>query len=189
MSASENENQLIRAAKRGDKQAIAILYQSNVRQLYHYIHLRVGNTELAEDMTSDVFVRAIETLPNYQQGKVPFLGWLYHIAHGQIVDHYRRQNRRKEDQSIDDVELVENGNAEQQAMENIQQTQLLAHIQELTTEQQQVIMLRFLQGHSLQETAELMGKKVNAIKALQFRALRTLAQRFDVVIEGDETDE
>lgn len=189
MSASENEYQLIRAAKQGDKQAFAVLYQNNIRQLYRYIYLRVNNSEVAEDMTSDVFVRAMETLPNYQQGKVPFLGWLYHIAHGQIVDYYRRQNRRKEDQPIEDVDLVEEANAEQQALENIQQTQLLAHIQELTAEQQQVIMLRFIQGYNLHETAELMGKKVNAIKALQFRALRTLAQRFDVVIEEGEAGE
>jgi RNA polymerase sigma-70 factor (ECF subfamily) len=189
MSSSEQENNLIRAAKSGDKQAFALLYQRNVQSVYQYIYMRVSDKELAEDITSDVFVRAYEKISSFERRGVPFLGWLYHIAQGQVIDHYRRKSRRKEPQSLDEVTLEANSNPEQIAFRNIRHENLLAHVDELTDEQQHVIMLRFLQSHSLEETATLMGKNVGAVKALQFRALRSLARLLNEASEGGKVDE
>ncbi len=189
MSSSEQEKNLIRAAKTGDKQAFGLLYQRNVQSVYQYVYARVSDKELAEDITSDVFVRAYEKIASFERRGVPFLGWLYHVAQGQIIDHYRRKSRRKEPQSLEEVTLEANSNPEQIAFQNIRHERLLAHVEALTDEQQQVVMLRFLQGHSLDETATLMGKNVGAVKALQFRALRSLARLLDDSTGGSKADE
>lgn len=170
------EKELIQAAKSGDKQAMAALYQQHVQAIYRYVMARVNDTHVAEDITSDVFVRALETLPHYEQQGIPFLGWLYRIASGKIVDHYRWSGRRASNQALDEhlPDMMES--PEQQAFRSAQIREMMAHLQSLTTEQQQVLMLRFVQGHSISQTAELMGKNENAVKALQFRAMQTLAR-------------
>lgn len=177
---NNDEQQLLQAAKAGDKAAFAQLYEQNVKQVYSYVRQRVSEESLAEDITSDVFVRAIETLDRYEKRGVPFLGWLYHIAHGLVVDHYRRQERRGTDQTLEDTLLIANHNPEREAFTNIRDEDLMAMLQQLTEDQQQVLMLRFIKGYNLSETAELMGKKPNAIKALQFRAVRALSKLYGV---------
>jgi len=186
MSATQEELKLIRAAKDGNREAFAALYEQNVQKVYGYIYARVNDSQVAEDITADVFVRAIEIMERYERGDVPFLGWLYHIAHGQVIDYFRRQSRQQPAAALEDVTLVASDNPERAVARNLRNEQLLAHIQDLTEDQQQVIMLRFLQGYSLKETATLMGKKVGAVKALQFRALRVLSQKYEVVIEEEE---
>ncbi len=169
--------ELVRAAQQGDQQAISTLYQRHVGQVYRYVYLRVSNAALAEDLTSEVFIRAIETLPKYEERGVPFLGWLYHIARGLIIDHYRREKRRGPTTSFDQLTLHTAGDSTEEAvMADIEKSTILQALEHLTEEQQQVLMLRFIQGHNLDETATLMGKQEGAIKALQFRALRRLAR-------------
>jgi RNA polymerase sigma-70 factor (ECF subfamily) len=186
MNAHEDETRLVEAAKQGDEHAIAALYRKHADNVYRYIQSRVNNRPLAEDMTSDVFVRAIEKLPAYEQRGIPFLGWLYHLAHGLVVDYYRKQSRRQPAQSIDDMTIASDHNPEQAAFKNIRHEQLLHHIRKLTPEQQQVVSLRFLQGYDLRETAALMGKQIGAVKALQLRALRSLAKHLEPTQGADE---
>ncbi len=188
MNGPEQEAQLIRAARNGDRRAFAVLYKTHVQRVYRYVILRVKDPALSEDITSDVFVRAIETIDRYEKRGIPFLGWLYHIAHGRIVDHYRRRSRRPEPQSLDEVTLLADSNPEHTAFQNIRQEQLLERVKTLTADQQQVVMLRFLQGYNLNETAKLMGKTIGAIKALQLRALRSLARSFEKDVQGDGDD-
>src|SRR5574341_120016 len=100
------EARLIEAAQRGDQQAVAELYRRHVDVVYRYVYVRVSQATVAEDITSEVFLRALETLPDYEQRGTPFLGWLYRIAHGRVVDYYRRNSRRVEDQNIEDTALA-----------------------------------------------------------------------------------
>ncbi len=172
--------ELIRAAQQGDQEAISALYQRHVGQVYRYIYLRVSHVALAEDLTSEVFIRAIETLPRYEERGVPFLGWLYHIARGLIIDHYRREKRRGPTTSFDHLTThAATDLTEEVVMAGIEKDTMLQAMDNLTDEQQQVLILRFIQGHNLDETAALMGKQEGAIKALQFRALRRLARLFN----------
>lgn len=181
-----DDPKLIRAAQQGDAQAISTLYEQHVGKVYRYIFLRVSEAALAEDLTSEVFVRAIETLPKFEQRGVPFLGWLYHIARGLIIDYYRREKRRGPTQSLDDITThAAADSTEQIVFDGMAQDEILQALAELTEEQQQVLILRFIQGHNLDETAALMGKQEGAVKALQFRALRRLAKRF----HGEASDE
>jgi len=176
---SNQKASLIQAAKQGDQQAIAELYRLHVQAIYRYVYVRVNQVSVAEDITSEVFLRAIETLSNYEKRKVPFLGWLYRIAHGKVIDYYRRMARRSGDQSFEETTLTVDDDVEQNVIDHAQHEQLLEHIQQLTDIQQQVIMMRFVQGHNLRTTAKLIGKSEGAVKGLQFRALQALAQLFE----------
>jgi RNA polymerase sigma-70 factor, ECF subfamily len=177
------EQQLIRRAQRGESEAFAPLYREHVQAIYRYVMTRVSDTHLAEDMTGDVFARAFKGISNYQDTGKPFLAWLYTIAHARVIDHYRKVGRRPQD-----VEVEEHGIVSEQDVEGdvlyatalgSAKSVLAQAILTLTDEQQQVLSLRFIEGLKLEEVAVIMGKNANAIKALQHRALGSLATRLD----------
>jgi RNA polymerase sigma-70 factor (ECF subfamily) len=174
------EKRLIEGASRGDEQALTELYQLHVTAVYHYVNARLSDTATAEDITSDVFVRAIEMLDQFEQRGIPFLGWLYRIAHGKVIDHYRRMQHRADHLDVDDAVIVANENPEQAASDHLFLEYVLEHLHQLNATHQQVLILRFLQGHSIRATARLMGKSEGAIRSLQFRAVQALAQSLDL---------
>ena len=174
------EKRLILAAKQRDERALSELYRLHVNAIYHYIYARVSDVETAEDITNDVFVRAIETLDRYDQRKAPFLGWLYHIAHGKVVDHYRRGKHRSGHLNIEDLDLPSTENPEQAASDRLYQEYVLDHLHQLSANHQQVLDLRFIQGHSVRATAKLIGKSEDAVRSLQLRALKALAELLNI---------
>ena len=174
------EKRLIEAAKRGEEEALTELYQQNVKAIYHYVYARVSDAAAAEDITSDVFVRAIETIAKYEQRSVPFLGWLYRIAHGKVIDHHRRMHHRSGHLNVDDIEIASEESPEKTASDRMYQEYVLEHLHQLSDTQQQVLILRFIQGHSVRVTARLMKKSENAIRSLQFRAVQALSQSLDL---------
>lgn len=174
------ELRLLGRAQRGDRDAFAALYRANVQAIFRYIVHRVGDTALAEDFTADVFVRALKSLATYQDQGKPLVAWLYRIAHARVVDHYRRVGRRPAEDDLDEGSEVAVLPDMDQSLLRRQMAQLLRQaITGLTDEQQQVVVLRFMEGCSLEDTAQVMGKNANAIKALQHRALRSLAGRLE----------
>ena len=94
------EKRLLQAAQRGDAEAFAALYRDNVQTIYRYIYYRVNDRQLAEDLTSDVFMRAMKGLTRYSDQGKPFIAWLYRIAHDRVIDHRRKQNRRQPELDI-----------------------------------------------------------------------------------------
>lgn len=172
-----DETRLIQRARRGDADAFAGLYRDNVQAIYRYILLRVSDAQLAEDLTGDVFMRALKSISTYQDQGKPFIAWLYRIAHARVVDHYRRSGRRPPDSDLEDEPLPVSTDLDQSLLRRQAAQALRTAIQQLTDEQQQVVVLRFIEGQSLEATAQIMGKNANAIKALQHRALRSLAGR------------
>lgn len=175
-----DEQRLLKRAKHGDPDAFAALYQAHVQAIFRYIASRVNDNHLAEDLTGDVFAKALQGLSQYQDQGKPFIAWLYRIAHARVVDHYRRSGRRGFDGDIDEDTILSDPLEIDEAMDRGQVAQLLrAAIADLTADQQQVVVLRFMEGHRIEVVAQLMGKQPNAIKALQHRALRTLAKRLE----------
>jgi RNA polymerase sigma-70 factor (ECF subfamily) len=171
-----DESRLIEQAKRHDPNAISELYNRHVDQIYQYVVNRIGETAVAEDITADVFLRALESLAAYDDHGVPFAAWLYRIARARVIDHWRRTQRRGtvpfEDRVLPDWtagEDVANGDV-------LQHTQLVVSLAYLTEDQQQVIVLKFMQGLNNAEVAQIMGKTEGAIKALQRRGLEALAR-------------
>jgi RNA polymerase sigma-70 factor, ECF subfamily len=181
------EKRLLRSAQKDNGDAFAALYRANVQAIYRYIYYRVSDRQLAEDLTSDVFMRALRGLKRYEDRGKPFVAWLYRIAHDRVIDHRRRVNRRATDVDIDDKPMPVRVDMDSGMMRKQAARALRSAIAQLTDDQQQVIILRFIEGYSLDDTAQAMDKKANAIKALQHRAVRALGRQLER--EGFPIDE
>ncbi|MFW5696329.1 MAG: RNA polymerase sigma factor [Phototrophicaceae bacterium] len=171
------ELHLVQAAQRGDSAAFETLYRENVQRVFRYVYYRVNDRHLAEDLTGDVFTRALASISRYEDRGRPFIAWLYRIANGRVIDHYRRVGRRPREHNVDLTPLPVQQDMDSALVRQQVARVLRAAIAELTAEQQQVIILRFIEDKRIDEAAAIMGKNPNAIKALQHRALRTLAAR------------
>lgn len=171
----DKENRLILRAKQGDKQAIAELYTGHVDAIYRYIWPRVRDEAIAEDLTAQVFLKALEGLPGYEPSGKPFLAWLYRIAYARVVDHWRKQERRA---TLPLDETLPAGEPRPGALLEAEDDWITAIdlLARLTDDQQEVLMLRFIGEMSLSEVAEVMGKTLGATKAVQHRALASLAR-------------
>jgi RNA polymerase sigma-70 factor (ECF subfamily) len=173
------EQRLVEQARRGDSEAFAALYQASVQPIFRYIYHRVNDTHLAEDLTGDVFTRALKSMAAYQEQGKPFLAWLYRIAHARVVDYYRRSGRNPAESDLEAEPIPVEDDLDQDVLRRQAAKELRTAIAELTDEQQQVVILRFIEGHRIEKVAQIMGKNGNAIKALQHRALRSLASRLE----------
>jgi RNA polymerase sigma-70 factor (ECF subfamily) len=172
----QHEHKLIHAAKNGDSDAMAALYDAYVDRIYRYILYRVENVDSARDLTSEVFLRLVRSLHSFQPRETPLLGWLYRVAHARVIDHYRRNDRAKEYVSLEILERHASGedDLESDLMRSNEQQAVVAALKLLTHEQQQVILLRFTEGLDLQQTADALGKTVGAVKVMQHRAVQAL---------------
>ncbi|MEP7288303.1 MAG: RNA polymerase sigma factor [Chloroflexota bacterium] len=185
----KREQQLIRAAQNGNEKAFGELYTAYVHDIYRYMFYRVGHIQTAQDLTAEVFVRAIEGLVRYQDREIPWLAWLYRIAHARLVDHYRRVNRVGEPENIDVIEVAAEVDLDTDLVLTFRQRKLREALNRLSAEQQQVIILRFIEGYNIQQTADALGKSIGAVKMIQRRALQ--AMNLDLTRQGithDGTD-
>src|SRR5688572_6458230 len=171
-----DEQNLIRLSQAGDQETFARLYDAYIERIYRYVYFRVADEELAEDITSQVFLKAWEKLHTYKAGESPFMAWLYRIAHNAVIDHYRT---RKVSISLEDANPVEISYADavdERLDLQVKSQKLREALQELTEEQQQVLILKFVGGLSTSEIAQQLGKRQGAVRALQMRALQGLAK-------------
>jgi len=159
--------------QRLDAQAIGAVYDQYFSEVYRYVLYRVGDPTLAEDISSDVFVRLLEAAEGSDSPKTSLRGWLIGTASHIVMDHFRKKYRRPEERISETIpDLGENVVVE---VDQREQNRIVNNAYaQLTLEQQNVLALRFGQGYSLDETAAFMNKNVNAVKALQFRALAAL---------------
>jgi RNA polymerase sigma-70 factor, ECF subfamily len=174
----EHEARLIRHAQASDPDAVAELYRQYAPVIFRYFYARLGERPVAEDLTGAVFVRVLEGLPHYEDRGRPFPAWLFRIAHDRLVDYYRRQSLRRTE-ALPEGLFDSGAGPEAAAFEQLEQQRLNRLLRMLTEEQQQVIQLRFIEGFDLAETAAMLGKTVGAIKAMQHRALSTLASQWE----------
>jgi RNA polymerase sigma-70 factor (ECF subfamily) len=176
----QDEDQLIQRARQGDLAAVSEIYNLHVDRIYKYVRYRTGDDQTAEDITAEVFLRAIESLGSYNDHGAPFVAWLYRIAHARIIDYWRSANRRQT-APLDDP-LLQDGLVETDEaidVDFLQHRLLWSALQQLTDDQQNVIILKFVEGLSNLEIAQVLGKTEGAIKALQRRALETLSRMLD----------
>ena len=171
---SADQRDLLERASQYDSAALTALYDQYVDRIYSYIYHRVGHVEVAEDLTGQAFMRMLEAVRSGRPWHTSFSGWLYRIAHNLVIDHYRRRNRASF-VDIDEVSAVSPEGGPFQSVEaRLDSERLHGALRRVTEEQAQVITLRFLEGLSIAETAEIMGKTEGAIKALQYRAVMAL---------------
>lgn len=174
----EEEAQFVTRAQQRDADALGVLYRAYAQVVYRYVLLRVQNTHIAEDLTGEIFLKMVESLHRYKQRGKPFGAWLMKIAHDQVVDYYRRQKRRPVTVFDDTMLLPADETPPDEAAEKQEAVfELYRYLAHLSEKQQVVLQYRFIEGWSLIKTATTMKISVNAVKALQHRALRVLNQR------------
>jgi RNA polymerase sigma-70 factor (ECF subfamily) len=179
---TESESHYLQRARAYDVAALAALYDHYEAKIYSYIYHRVGNQFVAQDLTSQVFLRVLESIQVDRAWETSFSGWLYRIAHNLVVDHYRRRGRVTHVSWDDMAELQSKSEGpEKTAERQMAAERLRTAINRLTEEQAQVVTLRFLEGLSITEVAHNMGKTEGAIKALQYRAVSSLRRLMEQV--------
>ncbi len=172
---------LVERAQAGDAEAFGQIYDRYVDTVFRFIYFRVGNRQLAEDLTSDTFLRALKRIGSFTwQGRDPG-AWLVTIARNLVADHFKSGRYRLEVTTGDVLDADREdrgpeGSPESAVVDHITNVALLTAVKQLNPEQQECIVLRFLHGFSVAETAQAMGKNEGAIKALQYRAVRALAR-------------
>ncbi len=156
-----------------DPQVISAVYDRYFPDIYRFVFYQLNDESLAEDISSDVFLRLLEASKKKRGPKKNLKAWLLSTASNVVTDHLRRHYRRPVTELPDN--LIDQATTPLDKFEEKYQNELTHEaLQHLTSDQQTVLALRFGQGYSLEETAAAMKKKSNAIKALQFRALAAL---------------
>lgn len=166
----------VRRTQAGDAEAFGLLYDHYVSLVHRYVYTRVGDRATAEDVTSETFVRALRRIDSLSFQGRDVGAWLVTIARNIVLDHVKSSRYRLEVATADmrDADRATDG-PEDAVVAHLTNRELLACVQQLGSEQQECIVLRFIHGLSVAETAQVMGKKDGAIKALQHRAVRRLA--------------
>jgi RNA polymerase sigma-70 factor (ECF subfamily) len=179
--------QLLKKAQHGDAQAFGELYERHALAVFRFLYAHLDDRLDAEDLTEEVFLRTWRTLPRYRDQGVPFKAFLFRVAHNALVDHYRSHSRSKGELSIEDSVIhdlrAEPGSLFQQNQEHQELRSTLAQMRE---DYQTVLIARFLADLSPEETAQVMGRSVGAVRVLQHRALTALRKLMEgAVADGD----
>lgn len=168
---------LVRGAQQHDPRSFDRLYEQYADPLYRYFYYRSGDQHIAEELVSEVFLRMVEAigrfrLPDRTQARA-FTAWVYQIAYKRLVDHYRQQKR----QTVElDEAIPAPFSADEIVDRSLEHEELREAIRMLTPEQQQVVLLRFVERLSTEEVAVITGQTIGAVKAMQHRALNSMAK-------------
>ncbi len=171
------EDRLTERARRGDKQAMKQIYQAYFSPVYNFIRLRVDDAQQADDLASDVFVKLMIAFRNGKAPRKSLRGWLFQVARNVLYDTYGRGQSYTEEALEEWVPAArEDTDPEIQLLQAMDSQRVRQAMQRLTPDQQEVLVLRFAQALSLEETADITGKNINTVKSLQFRAVNALRQ-------------
>ncbi len=175
MSKRSEDEQLVKRAQKGEQAAFAEIYELYQPAVFRYVYYRVADVATAEDLTSTVFTRLVEKIDSYRHRGRPLLAWIYTIARNAVLDHHRRTSRSKL-VPLDERLLDDSSDVELAVQRRLTKGRLAAAMSELTEDQRQVVMLRFIEGMSCKEVGRMLDKSTGAIKALQHRGLAALAR-------------
>jgi RNA polymerase sigma-70 factor (ECF subfamily) len=170
-----DEDRLIARAVKRDAAAFGILYERHLDRIFRYIYYRVGSNGEAEDLTEQVFLKAWEAIERYESRGVPFVAWLYRLAHNLVIDQYRS---RRVTVALDDIGEAEEPGADivDAVEDKLDAEEVRLAMRKLNPEHQQLIVLRFVEGLSHAEVAQITGKSEGATRVVQYRALQALAR-------------
>ena len=166
----------IERAKQGDKDVIAALYERHYLSVFRYLFYRVGDRQFAEDLTSEVFERMLRFISNFQPPSASFQAWLFQIARNLSTDHFRKQGRKPVAVPLEENIVDRQPNPVSEVERKLDSERILQALDGLTEDQRDVILLRFVAGMPIAETAQALQKSEDAIKGLQRRALITLKE-------------
>lgn len=172
-------DRVVAAARDGDGQAFAQLYESMNRRILAFLSYR-GATD-PEGMVNDVLLKVFTNLETFDGNQTQFTAWVFKIARNTLIDESRARSRRVEETSLQDSHEVTHwsGDVETDAIDQMSTAGVLQHLEVLTPEQRDVIVMRVASDLTIEAIAQILGKRVGAVKAMQRRALRSLARSFD----------
>src|SRR3954454_9549594 len=179
----ESETKRVRAlverAQQGERAALEELYLIHFDRIYSYLHVSVGNRHDAEDLTTQTFLKMLESIGKFRWQSAPFSAWLFRIAHNLAMDHFRANKRWQPEEDVPEPDPDESTSAEHGALQAIGKKSMLELIEDLSAEQQQVLTLKFVFNFANAEAATILGKTEGAIKSLQHRALGSLQKQLN----------
>jgi len=168
-----NDSNLLERAREYDAQALAEIYDRYAESIYRYAYRFVGNAHLAEDLTSDVFLKLLQVLGTSRAPRTQLQGWLYRVARNLAVD-WSRQQAKGAQLSLNE-QVIPGGDSPATQLEQQQLHQELREaVSKLAPSQQQVIVLRFGEGRKISEIGRMMGKSEGSVKLMQYRAMKRL---------------
>lgn len=167
---------LVAAARSGDAAAFGELYERHRDAVYRFCLARTGSAHEAEDLTSEVFVKALRAIARYQERGVPFVSYLYRIARNAAID---RSRSRRPTLPVEDAASLDSGqDVEREAIQGTDRATLLAALARLKPDHREVLVLRFVEGLSGPEAALMLGRTEGAVRILQHRAMQRLRCAF-----------
>lgn len=177
----DKDHELIKRAQQGDPQAFGDLYECHAPVVFRYLYAHLDSRMDAEDLTGEVFLKAWQSLPKYIERGVPFLAFLFRIARNALIDHYRQNNRleQRAPEDMDGYNIGEYSGPIELIGNQMEHQHILSKLNQLRTDYQSVLTLRFISELSPEETAQVMNRSVGAVRVLQHRALIALRQVLD----------
>jgi RNA polymerase sigma-70 factor, ECF subfamily len=176
---TDEVRQLVERAQQGDRAALEELYLLHFDRIYSYLHMSVGNRHDAEDLTTQTFMKMLESIKRFRWQSAPFSAWLFRIAHNLAMDHFRASRRWQPEEEVPEPLGETEPSAEAAAFQSIGRQSMLELIENLSQEQKQVLTLKFVLNLPNAEVATILGKTEGAIKSLQHRALVSLQKQIN----------
>jgi len=179
-------NALIERAARGDREAFGEIYEKHALRVFRHAYFLTGDPVLAEDLTAQTFLKALEAIPRYEQRGVPFIAWLLRIAGNLTINYKKAQKNGHHAQLPETLEDEDRFVSPEWACESKSNGERVWRlVSQLPHEQRQVVVMRFIDDLPYQEVAHVLGKSVGAVRVIQFRALaslRRMVQREDLTM-------
>ncbi len=170
----KDDSTFIEKAQKGDGEAFGKLYDAYVTRIYRFIFLRVGNRHDTEDLTQQVFMNAWQHVGDYEAKGFPFTSWLYRIAVNAVIDHYRTARSTQPLETVPEEIVAQPARFEEDLGHALDFNRIRTALVHLEEDQQNVILMRFVDDLTTREIAQALGKTEGAIRVIQHRALKLL---------------
>ena len=174
-----DDGELIARAAQGDREAFGTLYERYVFRVFRHIHFLTSDSCLAEDLTAQTFLKALEAIPRFEMRGVPFLAWLLRIAYN-ITVNYRKARANGNAKLPEIIEATGvSYSPEDSCQAKVDAQRVWDGVRRLRGDQRQVIVMRFVDGLGYPDIAQVLGKSIGAVRVIQYRALASLRQMLD----------
>lgn len=175
----ESEDKLVKKAQNGEAAAFGRLYDEYIEPIYRFVYLKVSHKADAEDITQQVFLNAWQNVGNYRSQGFPFSSWLYKIAHNAVIDYYRIKSSRPHIEFETAAEIAAETDIDNEIDKNFELMLIKNAIQKLPPDQQNIVIMKFVEELSNKEVAKILDKTEGAIRVVQHRALKQLKKHLD----------
>ena len=171
---TNNEVAIIEACQAGDLEQFGLLYDKYIRKIYDFVYYKTTHKETAEDLTSQVFMKAISKIGSFKQDKGTFSAWLYQIARNTVIDHYRTKKDALDIEDIWDLASDEDIERDIDTREKLREVE--KYLGKLKDKQRDIIIMRVWQEMSYREIADTLDKSEASCKMMYLRAIHKLRQ-------------